>query len=132
MYGQADIVVSTLVLEHLPIDVFFRTVKNLLKPSGGYLVLSNMHAEMGRRSQAGFMDPETGEKVQGMSYVYEIREVVDGARKQGVSVVGEVQERGIREEDVGVVVDEKRGRKWVGCKVWFGMVMRFGGSGHGE
>lgn len=128
--GQADLVLSTLVLEHLPIDVFFRTVKSFLKPSGGYLVLTNMHAEMGRRSQAGFMDPETGGKVQGMSFVYEVQEVVEEGRKWGAEVLGSVEERAVEEDDLqSGVVNEERGKKWVGCRVWFGCVMRFGGEG---
>ncbi|KAL5353716.1 hypothetical protein ACLOAV_001757 [Pseudogymnoascus australis] len=58
-------VVSTLVLEHLPLDVFFGSVRKLLTKEGGHLLLTNMHEEMGRRGQAGFMDVESGEKVRG-------------------------------------------------------------------
>ncbi len=127
--SEADIVLSTLVLEHLPIGVFFQTVKSLLKPSGGYLVLTNMHAEMGRRSQAGFVDPETGGKVQGMSYVYEVQEVIDEGEKWGAEVIGNLVERGVEKEDLqGGTVNAGRGQKWVGCKVWFGFVLRFGGE----
>jgi SAM-dependent methyltransferase len=124
--GKADLVFSTLVLEHLPLDIFFRIVKNLLKPGGGYVVVTNMHAEMGRLSQAGFLDPSTGEKVRGHSYSHEISEVIEEGEKFGFSVVGEVGERGVEEGDLGTVVGE-RGRKWVGIRVWFGFVMKFGG-----
>jgi ubiquinone/menaquinone biosynthesis C-methylase UbiE len=68
---KADVVVSTLVLEHLPIDVFFQTCASFLKPNG-LLILTNMHAEMGKRSQAGFLDAENDMKVQGESFLYEI------------------------------------------------------------
>lgn len=124
---------STLVLENLPLDVFFRTVRNLRKNEGGVLVLSNMHAELGRRSQAGFMLEESI-KLQGESYVYEIEEVVKEGERWGGRVVGEVGEREVREGDLslngdlgggGGVVDRGRGKKWVGCRVWFGFVMRF-------
>jgi hypothetical protein len=124
--GQADLVLSTLVLEHLPMDVFFASVKSLLKATGGYLLVTNMHAEMGRISQAGFVDEATGEKIRGHSYAHEIEEVIEEGRKRGFEVVGEVGERGVEEGDLGVVVGE-RGKKWVGVKVWFGFVMRLDG-----
>ncbi|PVH86202.1 hypothetical protein DL98DRAFT_567654 [Cadophora sp. DSE1049] len=125
LYGTADLVLSTLVIEHLPLDVFFRTVRHLLKKEGGVLVLTNMHAEMGRRSQAGFM-LEEGVKLQGESFVYEVEEVLEEGRRWGGTVVGEVGEREVRESDLERrVVDRGRGGKWVGCKVWFGVVMRF-------
>ncbi|TVY33591.1 putative methyltransferase, partial [Lachnellula subtilissima] len=80
--GKAGLVLSTLVLEHLPLKIFFSTIKKLLKKEGGVLVMTNMHAEMGRLSRAGFtdIDTELGNvkvKVQGDSFVYEIEEVVE-------------------------------------------------------
>jgi SAM-dependent methyltransferase len=123
--GKADLVLSTLVLEHLPIDVFFRAVKLFLKPTGGYVLLTNMHAEMGRISQAGFLDESTGEKIRGHSYAHEISEVIEEGGKWGFEVVGEVGERVIQQTDVGTIVGE-RGKKWIGVNVWYGFVMRFG------
>jgi SAM-dependent methyltransferase len=128
--GQADLVLSTLVLEHLPLPIFFSTAKKLLKKEGGYFVVTNMHAEMGGKSQAGFMDEGTGEKVRGDSFVYEIEEVLEEGSKWGFEVVGPpVGERDVREEDVGEErLLGKRGMKWIGVKCWFGFVMRFGGE----
>jgi SAM-dependent methyltransferase len=121
----ADLVVSTLVLEHLPLSDFFRTVKWLLKPEGGYLVLTNMHADMGRKSQAGFVDEETGEKVRGDSFVYEVSEVLEEGKKWGFVLEEEVGERGVRKEDIGEgELLGERGKKWIGCLCWFGCVMR--------
>ena len=126
--GTANIVLSTLVLEHLPIDVFFRSVKSLLKEDGGSLVLTNMHAEMGRVGQAGFVDEETGEKIRGDSYNYEVEEVLVEGKKWGFRLEGSVGERAVREEDIGEgKLLGPRGKKWIGVKVWFGMVMRFDG-----
>jgi hypothetical protein len=119
-------VLSTLVLEHLPLDVFFGSVKKLLAKEGGYLLLTNMHEEMGRRGQAGFVDVESGEKVRGVSFVYSIEEVVKEGRKWGFEVVGEIGERAVTEADLEVL--GKRGAKWVGCKVWFGGVFRLVGE----
>jgi SAM-dependent methyltransferase len=130
LHGKAHLVLSTLVLEHLPIDIFFSTLASFLKPSGGgYAVVTNMHAEMGRRGQAGFVDVETGIKVRGTSFNYEIEEVVEEGRKWGFELVGEMGERAVREEDLEVGVLGERGRKWIGTKVWFGCVMRFMGKG---
>jgi hypothetical protein len=123
---KADLVLSTLVLEHLPLDVFYHCAASLLKPTGGYLLLTNMHAEMGRISQAGFVDRSTGEKIRGSSYAHEIEEVIEEGEKWGFKVVGEVRERAVEEEDLGTVVGE-RGKKWLGFRVWFGFVMQFGG-----
>jgi SAM-dependent methyltransferase len=129
--GAADLVLSTLVLEHLPLSIFFSTIRTLLKPNG-ILVMSNMHADMGRLSRAGFMDGENGGgevKVQGDSFVYEVSEVVGVGREEGFVVVGPlgVVERGVEEGDLDEGVVGSRGRKWVGRKVWFGCVMRLGG-----
>lgn len=138
--GKADLVLSTLVLEHLPLDIFVRTVNTLLKPTGGVLVLTNMHAEMGRMGQAGFVDDNGAEqgvgegrgiKVKGESFVYEIDEVLEKIQKCGGRVVGEVQERKVDRGDVegsGVLAQGGRGEKWAGVKVWFGLVVRFGGE----
>jgi SAM-dependent methyltransferase len=126
--GKADLVLSTLVLEHLPVDVFFRSVKSFLKPVGAYVLLTNMHAEMGRISQAGFVDEITGQKIRGHSYAHDISGVIKEGEKWGFEVVGKVGERGIEQADVGTVVGE-RGKKWIGINVWFGFVMRFGKLG---
>ncbi len=50
---QADGVFSTLVLEHVPLNAFFRAVEKMLRP-GGLCLLTNMHPDMGARTQAGF------------------------------------------------------------------------------
>jgi hypothetical protein len=119
---NANGVLSTLVLEHLPLDVFFKSVKQLLGNGEGYLLVTNMHEEMGRRGQAGFVDEETEEKVRGESFVYSIEQVVEEARKRGFEAVGEVKERAVGEGDLEVL--GKRGKKWVGCHVWFGGLFR--------
>ena len=135
---NADGVISTLVLEHLPLDVFFRTAASLLRkarrgadgPSQpGYLLVTNMHAEMGSRSQAGFVDAATGAKVRGHSLVYSVDEMLREAGRWGFSLVGEGEGRGVRERaveegDLEAGTVGKRGRKWVGCMVWFGCVLR--------
>lgn len=115
------LVISTLVLEHIPLAVFFATLASLLAPGASALVTS-MHAEMGARSQAGFVNAE-GVKVRGQSYVYSLAETVQGAADAGLAVV-EARERSVAARDVESGVVGGRGAKWIGCKVWFGIVVR--------
>ncbi|TVY21537.1 putative methyltransferase [Lachnellula arida] len=123
--GKAGLVLSTLVLEHLRLKIFFETAKRLLK-ANGVLVMTNMHADMGRLSRAGFIDTDTVGEC-GDSFVYEIKKVVEAGREEGFEVIGKMLQRGIGEGDVGVTVGE-RGVKWVGVSVWFGCVMRLEGK----
>ncbi len=120
---RADGVISTLVLEHVPLDAFFRAVSKMLRP-GGLCLLTNMHPDMGARSQAGFKDPETGEKIRPVSYVHRIGAVVEEARRWEFEVIGEVREREARLSDVEDGVVGSRIEKWIGVKMWFGMVLK--------
>jgi SAM-dependent methyltransferase len=118
---QADAIVSTLVLEHIPADVYFSQVAKILKP-GGVLLLTNMHSEMGSISQAGFVDPKTGEKVRPTSYAHTVEEVRLAAEKHGLEAVGNVAERAV---DASMVEQlGERSRKWIGVTCWFGGLWR--------
>lgn len=121
--NAADAVVSTLVLEHLPLSVYFKAVAGLLKP-GGVFLLTNMHHDMGVRSQAGFVDPKSGEKIRPVSYAHEIEDVVKEASRWELDVVGQVREREARVSDVEHGGVGNRAMKWIGVKIWFGMVLR--------
>ena len=118
---NADAVISTLVLEHIPLFEFFRTLSQLLVP-GGFALVTNMHSEMGAISQAGFVDPATGEKVRPKSYNHRLEEVIAEARRQGFQVVGNVEERVMEEKMAEMLGD--RAKKWIGVKVWFGVCFR--------
>lgn len=119
-------VISTLVLEHIPLEEFFESASAIMKP-GGYLLVTNMHADMGMRSQAGFTDPQTGVKVRPTSYCHGIPDILAAAEKGGFQLEKMVGEQG--DEDVLVrSVDEQlaeglgaRAKKWVGVEVWFGV-----------
>ncbi|KIX99146.1 uncharacterized protein Z520_04722 [Fonsecaea multimorphosa CBS 102226] len=117
----ADAVVSTLVIEHIPADVFFATVAKILKP-GGILVLTNMHSDMGQISQAGFIDPQTGEKIRPTSYSHTLAEVEAAASEKGFEVLGQIEERRVDESMVAGL--GQRSEKWVGVTVWFGGILR--------
>jgi SAM-dependent methyltransferase len=119
-------VISTLVLEHIPAKEFFEAASATMLP-GGYLLVTNMHADMGMRSQAGFTDPQTGVKIRPTSYCHSISEVLaaaEGAGFQVEDIIGEDGRNGVLERDVDEQVAEKlgaRAKKWVGIRVWFGV-----------
>ncbi|KAG9191046.1 hypothetical protein G6011_09134 [Alternaria panax] len=114
-------VISTLVLEHIPLKDYFNTLFALLLP-GGTALVTNMHADMGRVSQAGFVNAD-GIKVRGSSYVYTVEETATAARAAGLEALS-VKEREMRKEDIEGGAVGERGWKWVGTKVWYGMVFR--------
>ena len=115
----ADSVVSALVIEHLPLDVFFRAAKKVLKAQGT-LLLTNMHSDMGAISQAGFV--KDGIKIRPKSYSHTIQQVLKAATEAGFERIGEIRERAVTDK----MVDDlgPRARKWVGVKVWFSICFR--------
>ena len=118
---NADALISTLVLEHVPLSIFFEKISEMLKPNGLALI-TNMHSDMAAIGQAGFVDPKTGEKVRTQSFAYHLDDVVGGAQKQGFEVVGEIRERAVDEKMSEVL--GLRARKWIGVTVWVGICFR--------
>ncbi|KAL4943574.1 hypothetical protein BDV06DRAFT_221134 [Aspergillus oleicola] len=124
--ASASGIISTLVLEHIPVDTFFSGVSRLLKP-GGYLLVTNMHAQMGGISQAGFVDGKTGRKIRPTSYAHEIGDVVAAAERASFEVVELDEGERVRERTVDEAMVEGlgvRARKWVGVTVWFRVCFR--------
>lgn len=119
----AEAMISTLVLEHIPLRTFFVNASRLLAPGGIFLV-TNMHAEMGRISQAGFIDPQTGHKVRAESYAHKLDDVVGEAKRQGLEVIeGLTEEKSVGEEMVELLGE--RSQKWVGgIRVWFSVAFK--------
>ncbi|KAL4934115.1 class I SAM-dependent DNA methyltransferase [Aspergillus undulatus] len=123
--GAAGII-STLVLEHIPVNTFFEGARRLIKP-GGYFLVTNMHAEMGKISQAGFVDEKTGTKIRPTSYAHRIGDVLAAAERAGFEVVALDGGEKVRERKVDETMVESLGartRKWVGVTVWFGICFR--------
>ena len=117
---KADAIISTLVIEHIPTEIFFDTASKILKP-GGRILLTNMHDEMGSISQAGFIDPKTGQKIRPTSYAHTIGEILSTAGSHGFVLDNEAVERKVDQtlsKSLGV-----RAQKWIGVTVWFGMVL---------
>ncbi|OAL46731.1 S-adenosyl-L-methionine-dependent methyltransferase [Pyrenochaeta sp. DS3sAY3a] len=119
-------IISTLVLEHIPLAPYFATLASTLQPNGVALV-TNMHSEMGDISQAGFINAQ-GVKVRGSSFAHAVDEVVAEAQNAGFEVLS-VKERAMTREDVESGRVGERGWKWVGVKVWYGIVVRKVGEG---
>ncbi|EEA25691.1 hypothetical protein TMatcc_006078 [Talaromyces marneffei ATCC 18224] len=134
---DADGMISTLVLEHIPLDIFFGAAASVLR-SGAYFLVTNMHSDMGQRSQAGFVDSATGKKVRpSRSYAHEIEYILAEAQRVGFEIVqlptmtaagmkGGVQ--GVVEREVTPEMVERlgpRAQKYVGvCQVWLGVCFR--------
>jgi len=119
--NNADLIISTLVLEHIPLATFFAVVARILRP-GGLLVMTNMHSEMGQISQAGFVDAKTGDKIRPTSYAHTVGDAIGAAKEAGLELVASVKETAVDEElakELGA-----RGRKWIGVRVWFGGIWK--------
>ncbi|KPI36659.1 uncharacterized protein AB675_9985 [Cyphellophora attinorum] len=113
----ADLVVSTLVLEHVPCDLYFKKASRILS-RGGVLLVTNMHHDMGAISQAGFVDPKTNEKIRPASYPHSVEDIKTAASKYGLTLLGDVKEVAVEERDVASLGD--RSRKWIGVRCWYG------------
>ena len=164
----AHAVLSTLVAEHIPLPTFFQALRLCVRV-GGIALLTNMHSDMGRDAQAGFVDAKGNKVLSGKSWIHGVDETVEEARRAGFEVLeddkvgGEEEERkwaesgrevrgkgktpegegradaakgssgkrrelrGVREVRVEEDMVEwlgGRSRKWIGMKVWFGMMLR--------
>lgn len=120
--SPADALLSTLVLEHVPLSAYFTTLSALVKP-GGIALVTNMHDEMGRMSQAGFVNKDGVKVKAGKSFIHSLQEVVDEAGKCGFEVLVN-REREVRMSDVEKGDVGNRGLKWVGVRVWYGVLLR--------
>ncbi|KAI4197747.1 MAG: hypothetical protein LQ350_005722 [Teloschistes chrysophthalmus] len=121
-FHNAEGVISTLVMEHIPLENFFAVCHKIMAP-GGILLITNMHSDMGAISQAGFVDQATGDKIQTKSYAHTLSEVEEQITAKNFEILWK-EERAVSEVDLEKIGE--RGRKWVGVKVWFGMILRKG------
>ncbi|KAK6507293.1 hypothetical protein TWF481_005738 [Arthrobotrys musiformis] len=114
-------VLSTLVLEHLALPAFFAAAASIL-PVGGWLLLTNMHWDMGSISSAGFLDTTTGKKVKPVSMNHTKEQILEEAQRWGFVVEG-VEEAGIRDEEHARAFG-RRAEKWVGVLMHVGILFR--------
>ena len=112
-----DAVISTLVLEHVPLEIFFACVAKMLR-HGGRCLVTNMHADMGKMGgAAGFKLKDVEGKIRMVSLLHEVEDVVGVARQMGLELKGELAE--VKVEENMVTNLGERSRKFVGGKVWF-------------
>ncbi|KAJ5301353.1 hypothetical protein N7508_006216 [Penicillium antarcticum] len=78
-------VISTLVLERIPLQQYFAAASAIMR-AGAYLLVTNMHADMGMRSQAGFTDPATDVKIRPTSSCHENWDVLAVAAEAGFNI----------------------------------------------
>ncbi|KAF8476091.1 hypothetical protein BDZ91DRAFT_788735 [Kalaharituber pfeilii] len=118
----ADIVISTLVLEHIPLVPFFTFISWCLpdpKVRPSYFILTNMHPDMSElQGAAGFKDKD-GKKIRPMDmWIVGGEEVMKVAWEvAGLKLVGDkgMTEVGVNEGDVQRLGE--RSRKWVGKRM---------------
>ena len=86
-------------------------------------------------TQAGFVDPDSGDKIRPVEdWAHSVKDVMDAAREYGFELVGDgeaMEELGVERWMIeGGVVDAKRGEKWArgGVKCWFGGLFRYVGK----
>lgn len=82
-----DIVISSLVLEHIPdLAHFFSEVRRIAAPKS-HIFISAMHpAMLLRGTQANFTDPDSNEKVQPRGYPHTIADFVNAIGAAGLSI----------------------------------------------
>ncbi|PGH05359.1 hypothetical protein AJ79_06828 [Helicocarpus griseus UAMH5409] len=115
---NAQGLISTLVLEHLPLSEFFKLSAATVCP-GGYLLITNTHSDFAKVAHGSIVNPETGEKYWSESHVHTIEDVWNEGDRWGFEMV-EVQE-GIPKDPN--MVGAMRGY-WEGVKCWVGFILR--------
>ncbi|KAJ7061558.1 S-adenosyl-L-methionine-dependent methyltransferase [Mycena amicta] len=128
--AEADALISTLVLEHLPsLDTFFQRARGLLRAgAGAWVFITNMHPELGLTGGANFVDGD-GERTWTEKHVWSAEDVFAAARRAGFEVmvsVGDGREgvwvRTVRDEAHARTLGAGAG-KWIGKKVLFGVAL---------
>jgi malonyl-CoA O-methyltransferase len=96
--GSFDVVVETLVLEHLQrLEDLFAEVRRVLRP-GGVFFLSELHPfRQLKGKQARIVDPATGREILIEAYVHSVSEFVNAAVGGGFRVLC-CDERGIADD----------------------------------
>jgi ubiquinone/menaquinone biosynthesis C-methylase UbiE len=85
--GSFDVVVCTLVLEHVPsLEASLKAIARVTKV-GGVVVVSDIHPAMrATGTQANFTDPTTGDDVLPPSHAHAVVDYIDAARAAGLHV----------------------------------------------
>ncbi|KAJ6548109.1 S-adenosyl-L-methionine-dependent methyltransferase [Mycena vulgaris] len=116
-----DGVLSTLVIEHLvSLPAFFTLAYKMLR-TGGWMLVTNMHEEMGSMTGAGFVD-EAGVRVSTDKFAHTAAEVQTAALACGFTLQGPPIIRRVRDEGHAKALGS-RARKWVGIDMLYAIVL---------
>ncbi|KAF7295892.1 Methyltransf-25 domain-containing protein [Mycena chlorophos] len=129
---NADALISTLVLEHLPsLDTFFLRARQLLRPgAGAWVLVTNMHPVLGRKGGANFIDETNGgTRTWTAKYVWGTEDVLAAAARAGLAAMQGVGDEGsgvwvrtVRDEEHASRLGAGSG-KWIGKEVLFGVAL---------
>ncbi|KAF8209442.1 S-adenosyl-L-methionine-dependent methyltransferase [Mycena galopus ATCC 62051] len=120
--SSVDAVISTLVIEHLPsLPAFFALVHKILR-TGGWVLVTNMHEDMGTITGAGFVD-ENGVRVMMDKFVHTVEDVTAAALECGFELQRPPMVSRVQSEEHANSLGSKRARKWVGgVNMLYGMI----------
>lgn len=126
--ASQDLIVSGLVLEHLPeLGPFFAEVHRILRP-GGRAVLTAMHPALFLAgTQARFTDPATGERVAPGSLPHSIGAFVMAAVRAGLELL-DITEQSV---DEALVRQHPRVERYLGWPMLVVLVLRRPVAGSG-
>ncbi|KAK7036052.1 Methyltransf-25 domain-containing protein [Favolaschia claudopus] len=118
--SSVDAVISTLVIEHLPsLPAFFDLSCKILR-SGGWLLVTNMHEDMGAKTGAGFYD-ENGVRVRMEKFAHTEEEVLNAGLASGLELQRPPMIRQVKNEEHAQALGARAG-KWIGINMLYGMI----------
>ena len=88
----ADAVISTCVMEHLPLQVFWELMKAMVLP-GGFVLITDAHPDVSVSTQINYTDPLSGKRYWGVSHVHQFADTIKEANSAGFEQVGKTRER---------------------------------------
>lgn len=121
-----EFVLSTLVMHRMPLDVFFKGIEGLLSRDSVALITC-VYPEFGV-AEGGLSgsEDEKSEMRGEPEFRHDVQEVLDAAKRYGLTLQGTVKEAKLNTEVVERLEHSVRddARKWIGRKVWFSIVLR--------
>ena len=121
-----EFVLSTLVMNRMPLGVFFKGIEGLLS-RGGVALVTCVHPEFGgAESCLGISENEKCEMREGPGFRHSVQEVVEVATECGLTLQGAVNEVELGSTTVEGLEESLRrdAKKWVARKMWFSVVLR--------
>ena len=121
-----EFVLSSLVMHHMPLDVFFRGIEGLMSRDSVALVTC-IYPEFGVAEDglSGSEDEKSETRDQPV-FRHDIQEVLDAAKRCGLTLQGTVKEVKLSTEVIEKLEHSLRedAKKWIGRKIWFSVVLR--------